>query len=124
MIAKKFLAIVFAVACLASISASAAKGPKITKISGWVSNDRCGAKDLENAECTKKCLENGGKLVIVSDKDKSVVNVDNQDALKGHEGQYVRVTGTLDSGTFHVNNVDTLKEPKAKADKSEHHHGL
>ena len=62
--------------------------------------------------------------MLVSDKDKSIVNVDNQDALKGHEGHHVSVTGKLDNGTLHVDKVAMLKQPKAKADKSEHSHGM
>ena len=36
--------------------------------------------------------------------------MDNQDALKGHEGHHVKVTGKLDNGTLHVDNVAMLKQ--------------
>jgi hypothetical protein len=108
---KKLLLMVCALAFMAS--GSFAKGPKTTKVSGWVSNEKCGAKDSQNADCTKKCVGNGSKLVIVSDKDKNVLNVDNPDALKGHEGHHVTVTGKTDNGTLHVDKVEMTKEPKS-----------
>ena len=72
------------------------------------------AKDIDNAACAKKCAEAGSKLVFVSEKDKSVINVDNQDALKGHEGHHVSVTGKLDNGTLHVDNVAMLNQSDDK----------
>ena len=108
---KKIALMLLAAAFLVSVSAAkdSAK-PKATKINGWVSDEKCGAKDVGNADCVKKCAEAGSKLVIVSEKDKSVINVDNEDALKGHEGHHVRVTGTMSNGTLHVDKVDMLKE--------------
>ncbi|HEX4602883.1 MAG TPA: hypothetical protein VH724_02735, partial [Candidatus Angelobacter sp.] len=90
-------------------SASQAK-PKETKMSGWVSNEKCGAKDIDNPDCVKKCAEAGSKLVFVSEKDKSVLNVDNQDILKGHEGHHVSIVGKLDDGTLHVEKIAMLKQ--------------
>jgi len=104
-----------------SVAKDAPKG-KSTKMTGWVSDEKCGAKDIDNADCAKKCAEAGSKLVFVSEKDKSVINVDNPDALKGHEGHHVRVTGKMDNGTLHVDKVDMLKESGGKSDK--HDHGM
>lgn len=95
---------------------------KSTKMSGWVSDEKCGIKDIDNADCAKKCAEAGSKLVFVSEKDKSVMNVENQDALKGHEGHHVRVTGTVSNGSLHVDKVDMLKQSGGKSDK--HDHGM
>jgi hypothetical protein len=44
-----------------------------------------------------------------------VLNVDNQDSLKSHEGHHVRVTGTVTDGALHVDKVAMLK---AGGDKS------
>jgi hypothetical protein len=113
---KRIALTLLAAAFLVSVSvARDAKAPKATKMSGWVSDEKCGVKDIDNADCAKKCAEAGSKLVFVSEKDKSVINVDNQDALKGHEGHHVRVTGKLDNGTLHVDKVEMLKPPKAKS---------
>jgi hypothetical protein len=107
---KKFLLVLCAIAFVASASQAKDSKPKETKMSGWVSDDKCGAKDIDNADCVKKCAEAGSKLVFVSEKDKSIINVDNQDALKGHEGHHVSVTGKLDNGTLHVDKVAMLKQ--------------
>src|SRR5215470_14473197 len=106
---KRIALILLAAAFLTSTSAVSFAAPKSTKMNGWVSDEKCGAKDIDNADCAKKCAEAGSKLVFVSEKDKSVINVDNQDALKGHEGHHVSVTGKLDNGTLHVDKVAMLK---------------
>ena len=98
-----FLAAIMVIGCLAWATDSS----KSTSITGWVSDDMCGAKAAHpGAEaCTKKCADKGAKLVVVDDKDHKVYNVANQDALKGHEGHHVTVTGTNDNGTLHVDKV-------------------
>ena len=106
---KKLLLVILAFAFLTSVSVAKDSKPKATKMSGWVSDEKCGVKDIDNADCAKKCAEAGSKLVFVSEKDKSVLNVDNQDALKGHEGHHVSVTGSVDNGTLHVDKVSMLK---------------
>jgi hypothetical protein len=111
---KKLMLVLFALTFVTSISFAKDKAPKSTKMSGWVSDEKCGAKDIDNADCAKKCAESGSKLVFVSEKDKSILNVDNQDALKGHEGHHVSVTGKLDNGTLHVDKVSMLKESDEK----------
>jgi len=91
-------------------------------INGWVSDAKCGVKgaSASHADCTKKCEEAGAKLVIVNDKDQSIVNVDNQDSLKGHEGHHVAVTGALTGDSMHVDKVKMLKQPKAAGQMGEH----
>ena len=95
-----------------SIAKDKAAGAKATSMSGYITDAKCAAKhgaDLSNSDCAKKCAEKGEKLVFVGDKDKKVYQVDNQDALKGHEGHHVRVTGKDDNGTLHVDKVSMLK---------------
>src|ERR1700749_1524366 len=111
---KKLLLVLFAFAFVTTAALAKDKAPKETKMSGWVSDEKCGAKDIDNADCAKKCAEAGSKLVFVSEKDKSIINVDNQDALKGHEGHHVRGTGKLDNGTLHVDKVAMLKHADEK----------
>jgi hypothetical protein len=83
---------------------------KSTTVNGWVSNDKCGAKDAneKGGACTKKCLEKGAKAVIVTDKDQKILAVDNPDALKGHEGHHVAVTGNVGADSVHVESVKML----------------
>jgi hypothetical protein len=103
------LAIAFAV--LASVSVAKAAGGAMN---GWITDAKCAAKgsNLSNADCAKKCAEQGEKLVFVSDSDKKIISVDNQDALKGHEGHHVAVTGKVENGSLHVDKISMLEEPK------------
>jgi hypothetical protein len=96
---------VFALTALASDEMG-----KSTTVNGWVSDAKCGAKGANaGAEaCTKKCEAAGEKLVIVTDGDQKVLAVDNQDALKGHEGHHVAVTGTVGKDSIHVASLKML----------------
>ena len=111
---KKLGLILLAFAFLASFTVAKDKpaGGKSTSVSGWITDANCAVKkdaDLSNADCAKKCAEKGAKLVVVSDKDHAILNVDNQDAIKGHEGHHVKVTGTLNNDTLHVEKVAMLE---------------
>jgi hypothetical protein len=82
--------------------------PKESSMEGWISDSKCGAKgaNAAHAQCAKKCVESGEKPVLVTDKDQKVVAIDNPAAVSGHEGQHVKVTGTMTaSGSLHVDNV-------------------
>jgi len=110
---KKLSAIllVIAFACFTSLSLAEDKA-----MNGYITDAKCAAKggDLSNGDCAKKCAEHGEKLVFVSDSDKKVISVDNQDALKGHEGHHVAVTGKVENGTLHVDKVSMLEQPATK----------
>ena len=85
--------------------------PKENSWDGWISDSKCGAKgaNAAHAACAKKCIEGGEKPVLVTDKDQKVVAIENPAAVSGHEGQHVKVTGTMtDSGSLHVDKVATL----------------
>ena len=79
-------------------------------VNGWVSDAKCGVKGANaGAEaCTKKCIAAGEKAVLVTDTDQKVLAVDNPDALKGHEGHHVAVTGHVDGDKIHVDSVKML----------------
>lgn len=83
---------------------------KSTTVNGWVVDDKCGAKSAHAGaeECTKKCLADGAKMVIVTDDDKKVIAVENPDALKGHEGHHVAVTGTMSKDSIKVESTKML----------------
>lgn len=87
--------------CLLAVAASAADQ---STVKGWVSDSTCGAKgaNADHVACTKKCLGKGAKLVVVTDDSQQVLTVDNPDALKGHEGHHVAVTGEVTNGSIHV----------------------
>ena len=78
---------------------------------GWISDSKCAAKgaNAAHAQCAKKCVEAGEKPVLVTDKDQKVVAIANPAAVTGHEGQHVKVTGTMTSdGAVQVDKVTEL----------------
>jgi hypothetical protein len=108
---KKVLMICVASVFLLSVSALAFDdmGKSMT-VNGWVSDDACGVKGANDkaAACTKKCLDKGAKMVIVTDKDQKVLMVDNPDLLKGHEGHHIAVTGHIMGDSIHVESAKML----------------
>lgn len=91
---------------LCSMIAMAA--PTDTSWDGWISDSKCAAKGANagHAGCAKKCIEGGEKPVFVSDKDQKIVPIENPDAVAGHAGEHVKVTGTMTSaGAIHVDKV-------------------
>ena len=88
-------------------------------VKGWVSDSKCGAKGAAagHAACGQKCLAAGEHVVFVTEHDKKVLKVDNEDALKDLMGHRVSVKGTVDqaAGTIHVDKVNQLPEKKASA---------
>lgn len=94
---------------LCSMTAMAA--PKDSSWDGWISDSKCGVKgaNAAHADCAKKCVANGEKPVLVTDKDQKVVAIENPAAVAGHEGQHVKVTGSLAAdGSLHVDKVTAL----------------
>jgi hypothetical protein len=47
--------------------------------------------------------EQDGKTVFINDKDKQAWNIENMDAVKGHEGHHVKVTAKLNEADHSVN---------------------
>jgi len=110
---KKLFAI-SAILCLllslAAVSFASDEMGKETTVKGWVSDSQCGVKGAHEgaAECTKKCLEKGAKMVVVTDGDQKVLTVTNPEALKGHEGHHIAVTGHIDGDNIHVMSAKML----------------
>jgi len=109
---RKVLLICLAVCFLLALSAIAFDDMgKSATVNGWVVDSMCGAKDAsaKGSECAKKCLSKAGaKMVVVTDGDQKVLNVDNPDALKGHEGHHIAVTGTVKGDSIHVDSAKML----------------
>ena len=65
---RKFLFVLAALA-LVSLLATASFAGDATTVNGWVSDSKCGVKGAHEgaAECTKKCIGEGAKVVAVSD---------------------------------------------------------
>jgi pectate lyase len=99
----------------AMTAADSAAKPKWIK--GWVSDSKCGVKGASagHEACGKKCLAAGEHVAFVTEHDKKVLKVDNEDALKDLMGHRVAVKGTVDqaSGTIHVDKVNKLPEKES-----------
>ncbi len=127
---KKIALTLLAVAFLASMSlAKDAKAPKAKseKMSGWVTDAKCASAkgtQADHAACSKKCIEGGEKAVFVSDKDKKVLAIDNQGAVKGHEGHHVKVNGHVTGDSLHIDKLSMMKQDKAAEQKDEHKTGM
>ena len=99
---KKLIALVSVVVLFAGMALAGAKKGEWT---GTVSDSMCGAKANNSAECTKKCIKDGAKMVFVNDSDQKVLEVANPDKLAGHEGHKVKVTGSVDKDMLTVDTV-------------------
>jgi len=110
---KKILAICLACCVLFLLVVVAAASDEMGKaetVNGWVSDSKCGVKGANEgaAACTKKCLDGGAKVVVVTDSDKKVLEVSNPEALKGHEGHHIAVTGHVKGDSIHVESAKML----------------
>ena len=106
---QKFLLLLLAGALILMVASVSFAGDAQT-VNGWVSDSKCGVKGANAgaAECTKKCLGAGASAVIVTDKDQKILTVDNPDAIKGHEGHHVAVTGHVDGDKIHVDGLKMI----------------
>jgi len=106
---RKILCTIFALTLLFVVATPSFAGNAST-VNGWVSDSKCGVKGAHEgaAECTKKCIAAGAKMVVVTDGDQKILTVDNPEALKGHEGHHIAVTGHVDGDKIHVDSAKML----------------
>jgi hypothetical protein len=106
---RKFLCTIFALTLLFVVATPSFAGDNST-VNGWVSDSKCGVKGAHEgaAECTKKCIAAGAHMVVVTDGDQKILTVENPDALKGHEGHHIAVTGHVDGDKIHVDSMKML----------------
>ncbi|HEY3707202.1 MAG TPA: hypothetical protein VGL22_19230 [Terracidiphilus sp.] len=106
---KRIFALLLVAGSFTVVAANAADS---NSMAGWISDSMCGAKHAgSGAACVKKCVEGGMQPVFVSEKDKSVLKIDNPDAVKEYYGSHVKVTGTVDSSAKSVH-IDSVAEAK------------
>ncbi len=108
--------ILLVAACAASALAASSATP--VKATGWFADEGCALSKAKagnftptNAECSKRCLKDGAKLVFVAEQQKSVWIVQNPDSFRDRIGFYVSVDGTLDSKgrSIEIGSAKTLK---------------
>ena len=108
---RKLIVICIALCFLLGLSALAFDDMgKSATVNGWIVDAKCGAKGANagGEACTKKCAAAGEKMVLVTDGDSKVLAIDNQDAIKGHEGHHVAVTGHVAKDSVHVESLKML----------------
>jgi len=105
---RKIVSLLFAVALI--LTASLALAGDAKTVNGWITDAKCGVKGAHAGaeECTKKCLAAGSAAVVVTDSDQKVLQIDNPDSIKGHEGHHVAVTGHIDGDKIHVDSLKML----------------
>jgi hypothetical protein len=104
----------------AAVAFAAADGGKPTTnqesskarvFTGLVTDDRCGGRhDMDSGkstmECTKMCVRNGSKYVLV-EGDKKYELAGNESALDAQAGQRVKIIGSLDGNTIKVTSINS-----------------
>jgi len=107
---KKVFSVCVMLCLVLSLASVSFAGDKADTVKGWIADAKCGVKGANagGAACTKKCLEAGEKMVVVTDGDQKILNVENPDALKGHEGHHVAVSGHVTGESIHVTSVKML----------------
>jgi hypothetical protein len=105
---RKTVCLLFAAALI--LTASLAIAGDAQTVNGWITDAKCGVKGAHagGEECAKKCIGAGSPAVVVTDSDQKVLQIDNPDAIKGHEGHHVAVTGHIDGDKIHVDSLKML----------------
>ncbi len=99
---------------LALGSMTAFAGAKAHKMTGWISDAKCGATN-HDAACVKKCIDAGSQAVFV-DSDKKVWAIDNTDSVSNFYGDHVKVVATVDATNNSIH-VDKVKKTHDVMDK-------
>ncbi len=112
-----------AVCLLLQLAISGSAKTKPLTVTGWVSDEGCGALHTKpgGEDCVLKCLKGGAhvghpewnpqRMVFVTDAGHKIWVVVNPEALKGLEGKRVKITGHLNKATKTVR-VTTASEVK------------
>jgi hypothetical protein len=98
-------------------AASQAK-PKARAWVGYVTDSKCAGKSVKvmtDAACVKKCIDSGAKYVLYDTYTKKIYQLDPQSDVAEHATHHVRISGTLEGDTIHVESVKMLMAPKKKA---------
>jgi hypothetical protein len=109
---KRLITLLFAFVMAASLS-MLAQEPAANPSGTDKKTDKAEKKEAKAAEKGKSMSltgwvkDEGGKTVFVNDKDKQSWNIENMDAVKGHEGHHVKVRAKLDEAN-HSLTVDKL----------------
>ncbi len=108
---------------LPALSLTAGAGDSAVTATGWFGCDKCSPARVKadepgppGQECARKCIKDGAKVLFIDEKRKELFTVDNPEATRGIESDYVEFTGTMnaEAKTVHVDSVTVKKKYVAK----------
>jgi len=89
--------------------------PQPETLRGWLSDEQCAKGRAEcgvftgtNPACAKQCVKSGKKIAFIDPEGKRVLVLANQEIGKSHIGDYVEITGKVDSKSMTIH-ADSLK---------------
>ena len=122
---KRLLTLLFAFVITASLSmlaqepASNPGGDKDKKVDKAEKKEAKAAEKGKAMSLTGWVKDQDGKTVFVNDKDKQTWNIENMDAVKGHEGHHVKVKAKLNEADHSLNVEKLTMMRKAKQSAEE-----
>jgi hypothetical protein len=122
---KRLITLLFAFVMAASLSMLAQE--PAANPSGDKKVDKAEKKEAKAAAKDKSMTltgwvkEQDGKTVFINDKDKQAWNIENMDAVKGHEGHHVKVKAKLNEADHSVNveKLTMLSKSKQTAEEKQ-----
>ena len=115
---KKAVVIVFAMCMVLSAVGLAKDMGKEQSLTGIITDPACAKSGdkakMSDADCAKKCAKDG-KYAFVNDADGSVWAIQNNDAVKGHEGHHVTVSAHVDDKKKSIHVMSVAMAPAAMA---------
>ena len=121
---KRLVTLLFAFVMAASLSMLAqepAANPGDKKVDKAEKKEAKAAAKNKSMSLTGWVKEQDGKTVFINDKDKQAWNIENMDAVKGHEGHHVKVTAKLNEADHSVNveKLSMLSKSKQTAEEKQ-----
>src|SRR5262245_20661468 len=107
---KRVMFLLVAVAAVAWLGGRTISGAPQTW-TGTISDNRCGGDhggEVDEHECTLRCVKTGDKFVLVTDFGKKVWAIANQNfaSLPERAGQTVKVTGELKDDAIVISKIE------------------
>ena len=111
---------------LAAAALGQTSNDRPVKATGWFDDEWCTAGRVKNGQvgpsnqdCARECIRKGAKVVFIDETRKALFRVDNPQAVRGIESDYVEFAGimNLDAGTIHVDSVKVKEKYVAKCGK-------
>lgn len=102
--------VLFALALTFALPAIAGEEAKQVKLTGWITDEWCGAKNAnaDGATCARHCAKGGAQLVLFSDG--KLYKLSDQKVALEHVGHKVEVSGKLQG----EDSIDVQKIEEAK----------